>query len=45
MSLALDTVCDILGLSLSDDAITRLVASKVIELAQPVCATLRRWAK
>ena len=34
MSLALETVCDTLGPTLSDDANTRLVASKIIELAQ-----------
>ena len=34
MSLALETVCGKLGLSLSDDPSTRLVASKIIELAQ-----------
>jgi hypothetical protein len=34
MSLALETVCDTLGLRLTDDSNTRLVASKIIELAQ-----------
>jgi hypothetical protein len=34
MSLALETVCDKLGLRLTDDSNTRLVASKIIELAQ-----------
>ena len=34
MSLALESVCGKLGLSLSDDPSTRLVASKIIELAQ-----------
>ena len=34
MSLALESVCDTLELNLTDDAATRLVASKVIELAQ-----------
>ncbi len=34
MSLALETVCDTLGLRLTDDSSTRLVASKIIELAQ-----------
>jgi hypothetical protein len=34
MSLALETVCETLNLRLTDDANTRLVASKVIELAQ-----------
>ena len=34
MSLALETVCETLGLRLTDDANTRLVASKIIELAQ-----------
>jgi hypothetical protein len=34
MSLALETVCETLGLRLTDDSNTRLVASKVIELAQ-----------
>ncbi|MGO8923135.1 MAG: hypothetical protein ACLQF4_09375 [Xanthobacteraceae bacterium] len=33
-SLALESVCDTLELNLTDDAATRLVASKVIELAQ-----------
>ncbi len=34
MSLALETVCETLGLRLTDDPNTRLVASKIIELAQ-----------
>jgi hypothetical protein len=34
MSLALETVCGKLNLSLRDDPATRLVASKIIELAQ-----------
>ena len=34
MSLALETVCGKLNLTLSDDPATRLVASKIIELAQ-----------
>ncbi len=34
MSLALETVCDTLNLRLTDDPNTRLVASKVVELAQ-----------
>jgi hypothetical protein len=34
MSLALETVCAKLELSLTDDPATRLVASKIIELAQ-----------
>jgi hypothetical protein len=34
MSLALESVCRKLGLSLGDDSSTRLVASKIIELAQ-----------
>jgi hypothetical protein len=34
MSLALESVCETLGLSLRDDPNTRLVASKIIELAQ-----------
>jgi len=34
MSLALESVCEILELSLTDDPATRLVASKIIELAQ-----------
>jgi hypothetical protein len=34
MSLALETVCDTLNLRLTDDPNTRLVASKIIELAQ-----------
>ena len=34
MSLALETVCDTLKLRLTDDPNTRLVASKIIELAQ-----------
>jgi hypothetical protein len=34
MSLALETVCAKLNLTLSDDPATRLVASKIIELAQ-----------
>jgi hypothetical protein len=34
MSLALETVCGKLELSLVDDPATRLIASKIIELAQ-----------
>jgi hypothetical protein len=34
MSLALETVCAKLELKLTDDPATRLVASKIIELAQ-----------
>jgi hypothetical protein len=34
MSLALETVCAKLALKLTDDRATRLVASKIIELAQ-----------
>jgi hypothetical protein len=34
MSLALETVCQKLELRLTDDPSTRLVASKIIELAQ-----------
>jgi hypothetical protein len=34
MSLALETVCTTLKLGLTDDPNTRLVASKIIELAQ-----------
>ena len=34
MSLALENVCETLGLKMTDDANTRLVASKIIELAQ-----------
>ena len=34
MSLALERVCEKLGLSLTDDPARRLVASKIIELAQ-----------
>jgi hypothetical protein len=34
MSLALETVCAKLTLTLSDDPATRFVASKIIELAQ-----------
>jgi hypothetical protein len=34
MSLALETVCETLRLTLTDDPNTRLVASKIIELAQ-----------
>jgi hypothetical protein len=34
MSLALETVCQKLNLKLTDDPNTRLVASKIIELAQ-----------
>ncbi len=34
MSLALETVCGKLKLNLTDDPATRLVASKIIELAQ-----------
>ena len=34
MSLALETVCAKLALKLTDDHATRLVASKIIELAQ-----------
>jgi len=34
MSLALKTVCDTLNLRLTDDPNARLVASKIVELAQ-----------
>jgi hypothetical protein len=34
MSLALESVCGKLNLALTDDPATRLVASKIIELAQ-----------
>jgi len=34
MSLALENVCETLGLRLADDPKTRLVASKIIELTQ-----------
>jgi hypothetical protein len=34
MSLALERVCDGLGLRVIDDAVTNLVAQKIIELAQ-----------
>jgi len=34
MSLALEDVCDALGLRMTDDPATRLVAEKIIELAQ-----------
>jgi len=34
MSLTLESVCQKLGLRLTDDQTTRLVASKIIELAQ-----------
>jgi len=34
MWVALESVCKKLGLGLTDDAATRLVASKIIELAQ-----------
>lgn len=34
MSLAVETVCEKLNLRLTDDPETRLVASKIIELAQ-----------
>ena len=34
MSLALESVCDALKLRLTDDPNTRLVASKIIEMAQ-----------
>ena len=34
MSLALENVCEMLALRLADDANTRLVASKIIELTQ-----------
>jgi hypothetical protein len=34
MSLALQTVCDTLGLRLADEPNTRLIASKIIALAQ-----------
>jgi hypothetical protein len=34
MSLALENVCETLALRLADDTNTRLVASKIIELAQ-----------
>lgn len=34
MSLALEKVCDALSLKMVDDAATRLIAEKIIELAQ-----------
>jgi hypothetical protein len=34
MSAALDNVCEALGLSVVDDPATRLIARKIIELAQ-----------
>jgi hypothetical protein len=34
MSLALESVCEALGLKMADDPATRLVAEKIIELAQ-----------
>ena len=34
MSLALESVCNTLGLKVIDDAATRLVAEKIIELSQ-----------
>jgi hypothetical protein len=34
MSLALETVCAKFGMKLADDPATRIVASKIIELAQ-----------
>ena len=34
MSLALERVCDVLSLKLVDDAATRMIAGKIIELAQ-----------
>jgi hypothetical protein len=34
MSLALESVCSTLGLKIIDDAATRLVAEKIIELSQ-----------
>jgi hypothetical protein len=34
MALALETICDALRLRLTDDPNTRLLASKIIELAQ-----------
>jgi hypothetical protein len=40
MSRALETVCGKLNLALTDDPVTRLVASKLIELAQ-ACAMRR----
>ena len=34
MSLALESVCQTLGLRMADDPVTRLVAAEIIELAQ-----------
>ena len=34
MSLALESVCNTLGLKVIDDAATRLIAEKIIELSQ-----------
>jgi hypothetical protein len=34
MSLAFERVCDIMGLRVVDDAVTRIVAQKIIELVQ-----------
>jgi hypothetical protein len=46
MSLALESACGTLGLSLTDDPATRLVASKVIEVAHaptPSAMTLKEF--
>ena len=42
MSEALQSVCDTLSLKVVDDAATRLVARKIIELRTVACATLLR---
>jgi hypothetical protein len=34
MSLALEAVCQAIGLRMTDDAATRLVAKKIVELSQ-----------
>jgi hypothetical protein len=44
MSLVLESVCNTLGLKVIDDAATRLVAEKIIELSQHGVATLHAMA-
>jgi len=45
MSEALQSVCDTLSLKAVDDAATRLVARKIIELCNVACATLLRFGR
>ena len=45
MGLAFDSVCEALGLRIREDPATRLVAEKVIELAQAASVTWISFAR